>query len=285
MQFDSVEEFGRQLDFAEEASLPPVPFTSRQQHLSYSAETAAVPEPDDLSVSPANPMWLPRVIRPEDREQGLRWAFADPQGPRRVRPCVPLAPAEPDPHQRDADYLTSRKTAMTGAHLSLAPSYRRKPPYVTLSDGRCVFRFAEDAVRESRMWALCFVADARRCFVRSHIHRCQNTCFKRRGSTSAEGKVRICRFGFHHEHHMTGFARRPAASQCTLGAACACLHETLPDGTVREHLVRAGPFEGMSVHPRFCPARVQAGQVRKFLRQGKELVRPVDRDSAFGIDA
>ena len=51
MQFDSVEEFGRQLDFAGEYTLPRVPLTKRQQQMSFSAETGDVLEADDLAAS------------------------------------------------------------------------------------------------------------------------------------------------------------------------------------------------------------------------------------------
>ena len=66
----------------------------------------------------------------------------------------------------------------------------------TVGDVRVVTWMAERAVHESRMWASCFAADARLCFIWSHIHKCMNTCWKDARGGKPGDFVGICGFGY-----------------------------------------------------------------------------------------
>ena len=88
MQFDSVEEVGRQLGFTDDAQLPRVPFSRVQQCKTYSAEQADFLEPDDLAVKPPPP----GSKLPQHEYDVRRWVVDEPQGPRRARPQVKVAP-------------------------------------------------------------------------------------------------------------------------------------------------------------------------------------------------
>ena len=262
LQFDIVEEFGRQLGFVGADQLPSVPFSERQQKNSRTAEEYGVceDEEDDLPIKPA-PASAPKVLSSEYGPE--RWAFDKPQGPRRMRPHVPQAPPELDPHQVGRDFRESRQAPLTGAHLSLQPDYRRKPPYRTLSDGSCRVWMREDVRAESRVWATRF---ARRCFVRSHIHKCMNTCYKHRGGGEDGDLVRVCRFNFHHEYHTVAHARRTPPRQCSRDSSC----------PLRRSDARLATEPERPVHPDHCPPPARAGEVHRFLRQGKALVLPKD---------
>ena len=108
----------------------------------------------------------------------LKEEFPKVQGPRRVRPFAPLASPEPDPHEQRAEYPASLREKLTGAHLTLQPQYRRKPPYRTGEDGTATMSFSDDIGVEACNWARCFGMDVRKCIIRSHLHRCGPTCWK-----------------------------------------------------------------------------------------------------------
>ena len=155
----------------------------------------------------------------------------EPKGPRRQRPFAPLAPPEPDPHER-VGYPQSRREPLTGAHATLQPQYRRKPPYRSHEDGSASMHFTHEPAEEARRWARCFARDARTCFIRSHLHRCGPTCWKL--SKEDEPKsCRVCRLGFYHEFETAVFchpARKHPASSRVLKWLRAGKDLVLPDG-------------------------------------------------------
>ena len=124
------------------------------------------------------------------------WVFREPEWPRRQRVYVPSAPPELDEHQKGKSFRDAEKADMTGARATLMPTYRRKPPYVTLANGCCVMHMAESQSEDSKIWRGAFARDARSCFVLSHVHKCKNTCFKHKGGGKAGDRIRICRFNF-----------------------------------------------------------------------------------------
>lgn len=127
IQFDSVEEFGRQLGLDDVDGVPPVPFTKQQQAQTWSAEDRGVLEDDDLGVKPP-PNWAPKTLSSEYGPE--RWAVVEPQGPQRMRPHLLVVQAELDPHQVGCDFRVSR-----GADdWRLPVGAARLPPEATLRD-------------------------------------------------------------------------------------------------------------------------------------------------------
>ena len=137
-------------------------------------------------------------------------------GPRRQRPFAPLAPTEPDPHEQRVPYPHSRREPLTGAHATLQPQYRRKPPYRTHEDGSAAMHFSHAPADEARCWARSFACDTRTCIIRSHLHRCGPTCWKLCKEDEPKN-CRVCRLGFHHEYETAVFShpgrKHPAGSR------------------------------------------------------------------------
>ena len=218
MQFDAVEEIGRQLNLPGDAAVPVKrtsicrpcrlepcicgsAFGQRCAALSSEPESPAVERDVDCGLdAQVPPLPLSEKRRhlcrmdgtPEDLDLGLlkppSWASEhDPcrqlkqqQGPRRQKHFVPIVQDEPDPHEVGADgavrsYIDSRRVPMTGSVAASMPQYRRKPPYRTRPDGTAEIRMADDPLEESSLWKHAFARDARKNFVRSHIHMCKNT--------------------------------------------------------------------------------------------------------------
>ena len=69
---------------------------------------------------------------------------------------------------------------------------------------------------------------------------------------------------FNHEYHVVVYARRPPLRECRLGGACP-LHQ-------QDARLVSDPQQ--RVHPQYCPATAQPGELKKFLRRGKALVLP-----------
>ncbi len=218
--------------------------------------------------------------RPEDLDLGLlpppAWAAPDAecrrvlqqQGPRRRRHFAPLAPSEPDPHERGADYQTSRRAALTGAVCATMPRWRRKPPYRTGADGAARMHFAEAPAQEAGCWTAAFARDARSNYVRSHVHRCKKTCYKYSGADKGRG---VCRFSFFHEFAVCVHRPRPLPRTGCKCRNCPWAGKRL--GAVIRKFPRTAQRD-LPMHPDFCPASVPRGLVRKFLRRGKPLVLP-----------
>ena len=259
LQFDSVEEFGRQLGL-DAGALRPLPLNKRQR---WGARCDGQPEEDDLAVFP------PPVGAPRDAE----WAMEPPCGPRRQRPFAPLGRPEPDPHEAAHEFPRCRRVPMTGSHLTLQPQYRRKPPYRTMPDGSALIHIADAAGDDALNWARHFAEDARLCFVKSHIHRCMPTCWKM--NKKHESLVQVCRFNFHHEYATAVFRRKAPKPECTR-SSCPMVGCTVLSGECR----------GFQVHPARCPVHAATPVEKKFLRRGKALVLP--RDAGYvlvsGVD-
>ena len=147
----------------------------------------------------------------QQRDSKAAWVTEPRQGARRPRAYVPCAASEPDHHERGVGWLESRRQPLTGSDMCSQASYRRKPPYVTLptQGGVCVLQLGEASLTEARRWSLAFASHARRCFLRSHLHKCQPTCWKTRGAVSASTRVRVCRFGFWNEFYYHVMPRVP----------------------------------------------------------------------------
>ena len=253
MQFDSVEEIYRQLGLPR-ASLTPLPFQKWQQQTCYMDGSAEV---DDVAVLP-----------PRATESQAPWATAEGQGPSRRRPFVALQEnAELDPHDYENRDVrgkllppsVARKKSMRGACLSLCPQWRRKPAYRTLPDGTARMCVAEGADFDAEKWKRAFAADARMNYIRSHIHRCGNTCWKNRHSGG-----RVCRFNFNHEFFVIAFGRQAPRRVCKRKDCC--LKGQFIQGS-------AGSSD-ILVHPDHCPPPAMRGKIKSFLRKGKDLVLP-----------
>ena len=161
----------------------------------------------------------------EDARLGKKQAWeVDPvQGPRRVRPLVPVQPArEMDPHEyvgRDASRpllskADARRQPMTGACQTLQPQWRRKPRYVTLADGRAEMCLATDVAVDAAHGKRAFFDDARLNVIRSHMHVCKPTCFKCRGATDPASRNKVCRFNHQHSFEVAVFKRRVPRKRC-----------------------------------------------------------------------
>ena len=166
MQFDSVEEIGRQLGID---GVPPLPFSADAQRQCYMDGRV---EEEDAAVkqAPAG----------ADFKQG--WVSDDPCGPARQRPLVPEAPIAPKTGQ-----------------LSRNPRYRRMPPYITKQDGEgcAVVRSGMTSeLDEARLFGRALMDDVWACYAQSHLHSCRKTCWKHAGGGSEGDEVRMCRFNF-----------------------------------------------------------------------------------------
>ncbi len=209
IQFDSVEEVGRQLGMQERVR--PLPLSDQARGRAFMDGAL---ERDDLAVE------LPRRSKPDAALLETYRAWTEGLGgPRRLRSYAPLAPAEPDPHEL-VGYPMSRDTPMTGAHLTLQPQYRRKPPYATMEDGSAQIVVPGDLVSEAQAWARYFLDDARMCAARSHNHRCGPTCWKLQKDGDEVRKVKVCRFGFWHEYETAVYSGVNSRSQPVPAAAC-----------------------------------------------------------------
>ncbi len=122
------------------------------------------------------------------------------EGPRRQRPFAPLADPEPDPHEQRAQYPAVFGEPLTGAHVTLQPQYRRKPAYRERAGGTAAMHFADRPEEEARTWARCFARDARKCIIRSHLHRCGPTCWQQKTNDDVPQHCKDCRLGFYHEY-------------------------------------------------------------------------------------
>ena len=138
-----------------------------------------------------------------------------PEGPLRQRPFAPLADPEPDPHERGVQYSEMCGKPLTGAHVTLQPQYRRKPAYRVREDGTAAMHFFERPDEEAGTWARCFARDARKCIIRSHLHRCGPTCWKLTKDDVPQ-HCKVCRLGFYHEYESAVYShparKRPAPS-------------------------------------------------------------------------
>lgn len=144
-----------------------------------------------------------------------------------------------------------------------------------------------DGNAEARIYGRVFARDARRGYVRSHIHKCKKTCVKNRSQKGGSfGAAQICRFHFVHGREVLWYPRRwpgklaPCKSlHCSFCASgdgvpvCGVCETSLrsADGQLE---IRAATNVGQPVHDERCPADVPVGVVRRIARLGKGLVLP-----------
>ena len=238
-------------------------------------------------------------LPPSKKEQSdAEWVRAEPFGPLCRRPFVPLAEKEPDPHEQlQPEYRLSRREPMTGGHLSLLPQWRRKPPYRTLPSGEAEMHMSDEVGEDCVRWSRSFALDARLCYVRSHIHKCQSTCWKHSGGGVPGDVVRVCRFNFNHEHTTVLYRPRnpdPKVNRCRSkkcpfwksSKGVKKVLKSLPGKecrsrspiTLRKVIKRFPPGDPLGdaeVHPKYCPSVLAYSEVRKMpMRRGKDLVLP-----------
>ena len=263
MQFDSVEEVARQIGVPK-CDVRAVPNQASQQEWTFDGKVeTAEPRLDELR---------------DPKHWGASWATAEPEGPARRRPYVALQPEpELDPHNYEnrkvGGRLVNRSVAhrqcQTGACGSLLPQYRRKPPYVTLANGRSAFVTGIRPELEAKRWRWVFFKDARMCVIRSHLHKCQPTCYKKAHSKDDKTGCKLCRFNFYHVYKVHAPGRRPFKK---------CNDKRCPFMRAKRRVRISNRWESM--HPFSCPARALKGRDWKCLRSGKDLVLPTGRAEA-----
>ena len=242
MQFDSVEEVGRQVGLKGPDALLPLPMSEARRQRTF---MDGRPEEEDFCIKPP-----PESGGKDGKTRGedsTPWRVNAAQGPVRQRPLVALQ-SEP---------------AVIRNPCSAMPGYRRLPSYRSLpadARGEAEVVGLGDVLEESVMYARHFGKDARQCYIQSHVHRCMNTCWKYRGGGKTGDVVRLCRFGFYHIHEVLWYPRLRPAKKCQR-----------PDCCLKANV---------SVHPSHCPPLPPQGEVRKFHRHGKALVLPRDDDHA-----
>ena len=243
MQFDSVEEIGRQLDVQ---AVPPLPFSADAQRQCYMDGRV---EEEDVAVKQA----------PTGSDLRQAWASDDPCGPARQRPFVAATPA-----------------VQRGGQLSRNPRYRRMPPYrsagAAAGGEAIVCSGMESQEAEAKLYASALMDDAWMCYAKSHLHSCRKTCWKHAGGAVEGDEVRVCRFNFFHVPELAYSPRRwPGKIKCRNPA---CHYQKGPDGKPIELVDEHHGGRSVRVHPEHCPADVPVGSIRKRLRRGKALVLP-----------
>ena len=245
MQFTSVEEVARQLRSAGVPPAAPLPLSEQTRGRAFMDGKL---EDSDLLLEYADGHLPPRGETPPV-----------PQGPRRQRQFAPLADPEPDPHEAEAtDWRDGRRRPLTGAVAALLPAWRRKPPFQVRPDGSAEMWQAETAEEDASKWAKCFSEDSRACHMRSHLHRCMNTCFKYAKDDDPKS-TRICRFGFYHAYETATYVLRRPRQQCSR-----------QDCPMRV----CTTWSGEQFHPFLCPPPAAQCKPFKRLRTGKALVLP-----------
>ena len=275
------------------ADVPPLPLTfDHQARLCVSGRV----EPEDAACFPAPRRRSPAAESSREQppggdgalpiveEEEEPWRVEEPRGPARCQSYVPL-----QQEQLGLDPRGSRRDPC----MEL-PIWRRLPPCVVdeLRGGRAALALGMDSDEETVLYARVFARDARDNFVRSHIHRCKNTCYKHSGGGKPGDACRICRFGFLHAREVVYYPRPwpKKLQRCTLGPRCGlrqqeeCSEEATsrPEGPRGgDNLVLSGSRRrgAEAVHPEHCPPPVPVGHVQRFVRKGKKLVLP--RDGSF----
>ena len=228
-------------------------------------------------------------------------AFQDEEGVVRWRD----GPVYEVPRQRSYAPLWTESRENRADPCSECPPWRRVPPYVSSScaGGRAVVLLS-DSEQEARTYGRVFAWDARRGYVRSHIHKCKKTCFKKSLKFGNEsGVAQVCRFNFVHGRDVLWYPRRwpgkisPCKSlHCSFRASgdgiplCGVCDTSQPSDNVGPLELRACLNRDKPVHEHCCPADVPTGLVRRLARMGKRLVLPCGKshlphvclDEAFG---
>jgi ASC-1-like (ASCH) protein len=193
------------------------------------------------------------------------------------------------PSQRQYAPLWTESRGSRGDPCSECPPWRRLPPYGSGScaGGRAVV-FVSDSEKEAQTYGRVFACDARRGYVRSHIHKCKKTCLKKSGKPGVNvGVCQICRFHFVHGREVLWYPRRwpgklwPCKSvHCSFHLSgdsvpsCGLFDESMPAAKGNLLEMRASSRFGKPVHDGRCPADIPVGVMKRLPRRGKKLVLP-----------
>jgi len=298
VQFDSVEEVGRQLGLASK-ELKPAPLMKIVQETCRVAGKSEQDDPgwvacencgDLRSCNEYDPI-TKEIIRnfcvPTKHKPGgnveaapvkapldAEWAIAQPAGARRRESFVAHTGIEAaeayhpldrfnyegrDLNNKVLTYPVASKVSMKGAQCSLRPQQYRKPRYITLPDGSAEICECEDPTSEAKRWAYVFAQDSRQCVVRSHQHKCTDSCFKCKGAIDKSTGNKVCRFHFNREHTVVRFGRPWPAYFCgpRCGNFCgeACGRKPMPRGSKRSHNGKENKIKRILCPNLDCPTR------------------------------
>ena len=254
-----------------EGDIPPLPLTANRQRRTC---TDGAPEQGELLLKDA-PVQHSRTFEGpayQDDDGVVIWRDGPALEVPRQRPYAPVRKEPPDGR---------------GDMCSECPPWRRLPPYASSSSagGRALI-LLQDPQDESSLYARTFARDARRGYIRSHIHKCKKTCFKNAARKNCPvGSVQTCRFNFVHGRYVLWLPRRwpgkltPCkAMTCEMCKSSAkvplCGITEVRSGAGNLAEIRAAVHPDMSVHDGHCPADVPVGVDRRVARLGKKLVLP-----------
>ena len=268
----------------EEGPVGPLPLSANRQNQTRTDggledNEACVFEPPEQSK-----LWKPSLANPRDAESVLRWRDGSVLQCNRARSYAPLC------QERCAPLRPGCSRADPCAEL---PAWRRLPPYESSASagGRALIMVHEEEDEEARLFSNAFVADARRNFVRSHIHKCKKTCFKNSSKTGKGGQV--CRFNFVHGREVLWYPRRwpKKLTPCRSLHCQMCQPDTDFDrkphvpmsgfrsfaaGDNRNCKISCRQHPSTPVHPHYCPADVPVGYICRVGVRGKRLVLAKD---------
>ena len=266
MQFDSVEEFVRQLHpLQTDVDVAPLPMNAERRKRVFMDGSV---EEEDFGAQPAPGGAFTKSEKKGERKRNVPWRDDPPQGPTRQRPLLPLQATEP-----------------TGSNPCFhLPIWRRLPPYRMDRDqgGEAKVVQIGDQASESRRYAACFAQDARANYCKSHVHRCTNTCWKHRAGGRPGDRVRLCRFNFWRTHEVAYYSRRwpkqlnwCKLKQCPLA------------GQKRLVLDQSGLCieSRQDIHPWHCPPDAASCVIKRWHRKGKQLVLPRSHVGDCGISS
>ena len=169
VQFDSVEEVGRQLGVPKQ-DVKPLPFTAAQQ------QQSRMTGEEDGEVDNADDIIRDAAVEEMQPETPAAWAQGKPQGPNQVQPFVPVADDVLDPMMyanREVGGLIvplnrACKQPQTGSVSCCTTARFRKPSFAIVdATGRADMCLSTSPIEDAECWKRVFFADARMNFVRS----------------------------------------------------------------------------------------------------------------------
>ena len=261
VQFDSVEEFARQLGLDAD-DLEPLPLSAARQGMGF---VDGQVEKNDVRVLRA-PLQSFRKSRDEDPASSKHcpWRDDPPQGPSRKREFAAVQAALPATSQPSREQ----------------PFYRRLPRYESCK----VTRRARvvgvlDRKAEARLYAKIMAWDARRNFAKNHKHVCMPTCFPQKGASRSGDPVRLCRFGYYHVREVAQPPRRyPKRVARCRDPDCPRLRD---DDVLWEVSVETGRLKCVRAHPWHCAASMAVTSdktILRYHRKGKALCVPSEEE-------
>ena len=263
VQFDSVEEFARQVGL-EKGDLEPLPLSSARQATTFVDGDL---EKNDVAVLKAPVQAFPAgSTGAAPKAERVPWRDDPPQGPSRKRGFAPVHASLPKNAQPSREQ----------------PLYRRLPRYQTSKDtGRARVVGVVNKKAEARLYGKTMAWDARRNFAKNHRHVCMPTCFPKKGAGRTGESVRLCRFGHWHVREVAVPPRRYPKR------VSRCRNPECPrrrDGDlVWEVRAQSGRLRCVKAHPWHCAASLAVASekaIRRYHRQGKALVLPTPDEEA-----